>query len=119
MGVGGHEPTTDPGATHRRRRSSRLFVVVAVLFGFTAVSTKEEAASQVGFDPVTYVDGIWDDVRTAITDNAVPLADVLNRIMPDARGQGRPRRTSPPSRRSWGSSPRARRTSTGSRPPAP
>ena len=62
-------------------------VVVAVLFGFTAVSTKDEAASRVGFDPVTYVDGIWDDIQTAIKDNAVPLADVLNRIKPDAQGK--------------------------------
>lgn len=63
------------------------FVVVAVLFGFTTVSTEQEAASRVGFDPVTYVDGIWDDIQTAIKDKAVPLADVLNRITPDAQGK--------------------------------
>jgi len=63
------------------------FAVVAVLFGFTVVSTDEDAASDVSFDPVTYVDGVWDDIRTAITDNAVPLADVLNRITPDAQGK--------------------------------
>jgi predicted lipoprotein len=63
------------------------FAVVAVLFGFTVVSTEEQAASRVGFDPVTYVDGIWDDVQAAIGDNAVPLADVLNRITPDAQGK--------------------------------
>ena len=65
------------------------FVVVAVLFGFTAVSTEEDAASQQGFDPVTYVDGVWDDIKAAITDNAVPLADVLNRIEPDSQGKAR------------------------------
>ncbi|MET0772742.1 MAG: DUF2291 family protein [Candidatus Limnocylindrales bacterium] len=59
-----------------------VLVVVALLFGFTVVSTEDEAASQVGFDPVAYVDGIWDDARTAITDSAVPLADVLSRIVP-------------------------------------
>ena len=37
------------------------FVVVAVLFGFTVVSTEQDAASDVGFDPVTYVDGVWDE----------------------------------------------------------
>lgn len=63
------------------------FIVVAVLFGFTVVSTEQEAASHQGFDPVTYVDGVWDDIRTAITDGAVPLADVLNRIHPDAQGK--------------------------------
>jgi predicted lipoprotein len=63
------------------------FAVVAILFGFTAVSTEEEAASQQGFDPVAFVDGVWDDIHTAITDNAVPLADVLNRITPDAQGK--------------------------------
>ncbi len=60
---------------------------MAVLFGFTVVSTKDEAASRVGFDPVTYVDGIWGDLKVAIQDNAVPLADVLNRIKPDAQGK--------------------------------
>jgi predicted lipoprotein len=64
-----------------------LFVVVALLFGFTVVSTEEDAASQVGFDPVTYVDGIWDDARTAITEAAVPLADVLSRIQPADDGK--------------------------------
>ncbi|MFN8622152.1 MAG: DUF2291 family protein [Chloroflexota bacterium] len=64
-----------------------VFLVVAVLFGFTAVSTEQEAASQVTFDPASYVDGVWTDIKTAITDNAVPLADVLNRIQPDGRGK--------------------------------
>ena len=64
-----------------------LFVVVGLLFGFTVVSTDEEAASQVGFDPMAYVDGIWDDARTAITESAVPLADVLSRIEPADDGK--------------------------------
>ncbi|MFN8519911.1 MAG: DUF2291 family protein [Chloroflexota bacterium] len=64
-----------------------ILVVVAVLFGFTVVSTEQEAASRVGFDPVSYVDGVWDDVTTAITEEAVPLSDVLNRIAPDASGK--------------------------------
>src|SRR4051794_40925045 len=64
-----------------------VLIVVAVLFGFTAVSTEQQAASRVGFDPGSYVDGVWSDVKAAITDNAVPLADVLNRIKPDAQGK--------------------------------
>lgn len=64
-----------------------VFVVVAVLFGFTVVSTEEEASLSQEFDPVVYVDGLWDDIQTVIKDNAVPLADVLNRIEPDANGR--------------------------------
>jgi predicted lipoprotein len=63
------------------------FLIAAVLFGFTAVSTEQEAVSRVGFDPVTYVDGVWDQVKTAIEGGSVPLADVLNRITPDAQGK--------------------------------
>ena len=63
------------------------FVVFALLFGFTVVSTQEQAQTQQGFDPEGYVAGIWDDVRVAITDDAVPLADVLTRIVPDADGK--------------------------------
>ena len=64
-----------------------VFVVVALLFGFTVVSTEEEAALNVEFDPVAYVDETWPTIQTTIADNAVPLADVLNRIQPDAEGK--------------------------------
>lgn len=64
-----------------------VFAVLALLFGFTVVSTEEEAALNVEFDPVTYVAESWDDVQTVIRDEAVPLADVLNRIAPDAAGK--------------------------------
>jgi predicted lipoprotein len=64
-----------------------VFAVLAVLFGFTVVSTDEEAALSVDFDPVTFVADNWDDVQTVIRDEAVPLADVLNRITPDAAGK--------------------------------
>jgi predicted lipoprotein len=63
------------------------FLVIALLFGFTVVSSEEEAALTTVFDPVGYVDQSWDDVQTAIRDNAVPLADVLNRIVPEADGK--------------------------------
>jgi predicted lipoprotein len=64
-----------------------VFLVVALLFGFTVVSTQEEAALTVEFDPVTYVDDNWEAVQTAITDNAVQLADVLNEFEPEADGK--------------------------------
>jgi len=64
-----------------------VFVVVALLFGFTVVSTEEEAALNVEFDPVAYVDETWPTIQTTIAENAVPLADVLNRIQPDAEGK--------------------------------
>jgi predicted lipoprotein len=63
------------------------FVVVSLLFGFTVVSTEEEAALTVEFDPSAYVDENWDRVRGSIIERAVPLADVLNAIEPDADGK--------------------------------
>ena len=64
-----------------------VLTVLAVLFGFTAVSTEEQASLNVQFDPVTFVAESWDEVQTVITDEAVPLADVLNRFTPDADGK--------------------------------
>jgi predicted lipoprotein len=64
-----------------------VFVVLAGLFGFTAVSTEEQSSLDVVFDPVSYVSESWDDVQTVIRDEAVPLADVLHRITPDADGR--------------------------------
>ena len=64
-----------------------VLAVVALLFGFTVVSTEEEASLSVEFDPVAFVAESWDDVQRVIVDEAVPLADVLNRITPDADGK--------------------------------
>jgi predicted lipoprotein len=64
-----------------------LFVVVALLFGFTVVSTEDEAALNVTFDPVAFVDENWETIRAAISDEAVPLADVLERFQPDDAGR--------------------------------
>jgi predicted lipoprotein len=64
-----------------------VFLVVSLLFGFTAVSVEEEAALTVEFDPVAYVEENWETVKTAIVDNAVPLADVLNEFEPGADGR--------------------------------
>lgn len=63
-----------------------VFLVVALLFGFTVVSVEDEAALTVEFDPVTYVEDNWEAVQTAIEEGAVPLADVLNRIEPGTDG---------------------------------
>jgi predicted lipoprotein len=63
------------------------FVIVSLLFGFTVVSTQEEAALTDEFDPVTYAEESWDAVQTAIREEAVPLADVLSRIEPGADGR--------------------------------
>jgi len=64
-----------------------VLAVVVLLFGFTVVSTEEEASLNVEFDPVAFVAESWDDVQRVIADEAVPLADVLNRITPDAAGK--------------------------------
>jgi predicted lipoprotein len=62
------------------------FVVVSLLFGFTVVSTDEEAALTVEFDPAAYVADNWDAVQIAIREDAVPLADLLNEIEPGLDG---------------------------------
>ena len=62
------------------------FVVVSLLFGFTVVSTDEEAALTVEFDPAAYVADNWDAVQIAIKEDAVPLADLLNEIEPGLDG---------------------------------
>jgi predicted lipoprotein len=64
-----------------------VFLVVALLFGFTVVSTDEEQSLTVEFDPVAYVEDNWETVQTAITDAAVPLADVLNAFEPGPDGK--------------------------------
>jgi predicted lipoprotein len=62
-------------------------IVVSLLFGFTVVGVEEEAARQVAFDPVTYVDGVWENVRSTIVDESVDLGTILGRIKPDAKGK--------------------------------
>lgn len=63
-----------------------VFLVVSLLFGFTVVSEEEEAGFNVEFDPVAYVDGVWDNVKTTIKDEAVDLAAILGRLEPDTDG---------------------------------
>ena len=64
-----------------------VFVVVALLFGFTVVSVEEEESLTVEFDPIAYVDDTWESVQSTITDNAVPLANVLNEFEPGPDGK--------------------------------
>jgi predicted lipoprotein len=63
-----------------------IFVVVALLDGFTILSTDEQATLTDVFDPAAYVEDNWDAVQLAIKEGAVPLADLLNAIQPEADG---------------------------------
>ena len=66
-----------------------LFLVLAALYGFTVVSI-EEAESTVeseAFDPVAYVDGIWESrLIPTFDEGAVELSRILAEIEPDASG---------------------------------
>jgi predicted lipoprotein len=64
-----------------------VFAIVALLFGFTVISTDDEAALTVSFDPEAYVADNWDAVQLAIKEGSVPLADLLNAIEPGPDGQ--------------------------------
>ena len=67
-----------------------LLLVIAARYGFTVV-TIEEAENTVqseAFDPVVYVDGIWESrILPQFNDEAVALSDVLNAMKPDANGK--------------------------------
>ena len=64
-----------------------VFLVVSLLFGFTVITVEEEEALTEEFDPVAYVEDNWESVTTAIGERAVPLANVLSEIEPDAEGK--------------------------------
>ena len=63
-----------------------VFAVLALLFGFTVISTQDEEALTVSFDPTAYVEDNWEAVQLAIKEGAVPIADLLNAIQPEADG---------------------------------
>ncbi len=63
-----------------------VFAVLALLFGFTVISTQDEEALTVSFDPAAYVEDNWAAVQLAIKEGAVPIADLLNAIQPEADG---------------------------------
>ena len=66
-----------------------LFLILAARYGFTVVTT-EEAENTVQsetFDPVAYVDGIWDSqLMPAFDEGAVELSSIFSEIQPDASG---------------------------------
>lgn len=66
-----------------------LLLVLAVRYGFTVVRVEdvEQTAQDEAFDPVAYVDGIWESrLLPAFEENAVDLAEVLAELQPDANG---------------------------------
>lgn len=75
-------------------RRSFVVLVLAVVggvlvwpLGFTVVPIDDGNAPSGAFDPVVYVDGIWDEVQTAVADDAVDLAEILTAIAPDENGR--------------------------------
>lgn len=60
---------------------------VAFPFAFTVVPIDEDGASDEVFDPVIYVDGVWDQINTTIRDDAIDLAVILGAIRPGADGR--------------------------------
>ena len=66
-----------------------LFLVLAGLYGFTVVSIEEaaETVQNEAFDPVAYVDGIWESkLLPTFNEKAVELAKILSEMEPDASG---------------------------------
>ncbi len=66
-----------------------LFLVFAVLFGFTVVSIEEAESTVINeaFNPVAYVDGIWESqLMPAFSNNSVDLSRILSEIETDANG---------------------------------
>jgi predicted lipoprotein len=65
------------------------FLILAGLYGFTVV-TIEEAENTVQseeFDPVAYVDGIWEsELLPTFNDQAAELSNILSEMEPDASG---------------------------------
>lgn len=61
--------------------------VIALPLGFTTVPIDDGHGPSGAFDPVVFVDGIWDEVQTAITDDPVDLAEILTAIAPDENGR--------------------------------
>ena len=56
-------------------------------YAFTVVPINDDAAHAGQFDPVVYVDGIWDRVDATVREKAVSLAEILGAIKPTADGR--------------------------------
>lgn len=66
-----------------------LFLILAGLNGFTVVSIEyaEETVQNEAFDPVAYVDGIWESkILPTFNEEAVELSAILSEMNPDAGG---------------------------------
>lgn len=66
-----------------------LLLILAGRYGFTVVTIQEaeETVQSEAFDPVAYVDGIWDSqLMPAFDDGAVELSQILSEMEPDASG---------------------------------
>jgi predicted lipoprotein len=66
-----------------------LFLVLAGLYGFTVVSIEEaeDTVQSEEFDPVAYVDGIWESrLLPTFEEGAVELSTVLSEMEPGADG---------------------------------
>ena len=80
-----------------RRKIVKIILALAVLillvlvgrYGFTVVTIEdvEQTVQDEAFDPVAYVDGIWESrVLPTFNEEAVELSEVLNEMEPDAKG---------------------------------
>lgn len=66
-----------------------IFLFLAGRYGFTVVTIEEaeEAVQSEAFDPVTYVDGIWDSqLMPTFDEGAVELSQILSEMEPAADG---------------------------------
>jgi predicted lipoprotein len=66
-----------------------LLLILAGRYGFTVVTIQEaeETVQSEAFDPVAYVDGIWQSqLMPAFDDGAVELSRILSEMEPDASG---------------------------------
>lgn len=66
-----------------------LFLFLAGRYGFTVVKIEdaEKAVQSEAFDPVAYVDGIWDtQLIPTFNEKAVELPNILSEMEPDADG---------------------------------
>jgi len=66
-----------------------LLLVLAVRYGFTVVSIEdaEDTVQSEAFDPVAYVDGIWESrLLPTFNEQAVEIQKILSEMEPDASG---------------------------------
>ena len=66
-----------------------LFLILAGRYGFTVVSIEEaeKTVQSEAFDPVAYVDGIWESkLLPTFNEKAVELSKILSEMEPDASG---------------------------------